>query len=112
MAMTEEELNGLRELLAAYKQQKGAKSSVRKRKKAIASQEDYESMTLAEFSGQINDSMGDCTELAVNEFFAMSRANRKGRKIEAVGHGIKGSIGVGLVAYGLYEIFSAAIGKD
>ncbi|MEA5485636.1 MULTISPECIES: hypothetical protein [Pseudanabaena] len=109
MALTDAEID---EMFEGYLKRKAAKSSTRgrKKKKAIAAQDDYESMSLTEFSGQLSDSMGDCTQLSLDSFFEMERASKKGRKLEAAGHGIKGAIGVGLVAYGFVELLSAAFG--
>jgi hypothetical protein len=111
MSMTEQELDEMRELLMAYKQQKAAtKKRGRKSKKAIAPEPDYDSMSLTEFSGHLNDSMSDCTELTLNSFFEMSRESKKGNKLKAASHAATGVVGTGLLAYGLVEIFSAAFG--
>ena len=111
MSMTEQELDEMRELLMAYKQQKAAtKKRGRKSKKAIAPEPDYDSMSLTEFSGQLSDSMSDCTEFAINELFEMSRANKKGQGLKAASHGIKGAVGAGVVAYGIIELLSVALG--
>jgi hypothetical protein len=54
--------------------------------------------------------MSDCTEFAVNEFFEMSRASEKGQGLKAASHGVKGALGAGLVAYGIIELLSVALG--
>jgi hypothetical protein len=67
-------------------------------------------MDLATYSRHLNESMSDCTEFAVNEFFEMSRASEKGQGLKAASHGVKGALGAGLVAYGIIELLSVALG--
>lgn len=107
--MTEAEFE---EMLEAYLAKKQAAKSTRgrKKKKAIAPEPDYDSMDLATYSRHLNDSMSDCTEFAVNELFEMSRANKKGQGLKAASHGIKGAVGAGVVAYGIIELLSVALG--
>jgi hypothetical protein len=108
MSITEAEFEVMLEAYMAKRQ--ATKSARGRRKKAAIAPSDYDSMSLTEFSGQVNDSMSDCTELAINEFFEMERARKKGQGLKATGHGIKGAVGVGLVAYGIVELLSIALG--
>ena len=73
---------------------------------------DYDSMDLATLGDHVSDSMGDCTELAINEFMDMARSHRKGNTLKAVGHGAKGVVGTGLVVYGVVELLRVALGSD
>ncbi len=113
MAFTDEEIDAMFE---GYLQRKAVKSSTRGRKKkvkAIAPQdEDYESMDLATYSQHLNSSMNDCAELAVNSFFEMERARKKGDTLKAVGYGAQGVAGASLLIYAGVEIVRAIIGNQ
>lgn len=85
----------------------------RKRKIVVQDVEpDYDNMDLAAFGDHVTDSMGDCTQMAIDEFMKMSRAHRKGRKLKAASHAAKGVAGAALVTYGVVELLRVAFGDD
>ena len=112
MSMTEEELNEMRELLSYVKQQKAAKKRGRRSRKAIAAQDDYDNMSLTEFSGHVQATSQECMELGLTSGFAAARAFDRKDYVTGTVKTCEAVVGIVSVVAIVAQLLGAASGQD